>query len=123
MLLLANLLVHAATARDNHFRADRPRGYRNCVVRRGSVAKSGFNRGGPETPTFVPYHFVAAHGHTIFPTASGLADVNLRQVKPETKQVVADILAQKSGRPLTEDEQRPRRRSINSGLDSLDRME
>ena len=38
---------------------------------------------------FVPYHFVAGRREYEFPPpAPGLGEINLRQVKPETKQAV-----------------------------------
>ncbi len=83
-----------------------------------------FNRGGPELPTFVPYHFAAGpRTYDYPPPPAGLAEVNLRQVKPETKQAVAEILAHKLGRPLTDAEHQASTALDQLGLDSLDRME
>lgn len=83
-----------------------------------------YNRGGPETATFVPYHFAAGPRTYEFPPPdSGLTEVNLRQVKPETKDAVAEIIGHKLGRTLAEDEQKASTTLDQLGLDSLDRME
>jgi len=82
-----------------------------------------YNAGGPETPTFVPYHVLFGPRTFEFPTRSSLADADLSKVKPETRAAVADILADKLGRPLTDAEQKPETTLDQLGLDSLDRME
>jgi long-chain-fatty-acid--[acyl-carrier-protein] ligase len=82
-----------------------------------------YNAGDPEAPTYVPYHFLFGRRTFEFPKRVGLADADLGKVKPETREEVAHILADKLGRPLTDDEKRPETTLDQLGLDSLDRME
>lgn len=82
-----------------------------------------YNSSGPETPTFVPYHFLFGPRTHEFPKVQGLAAADLSRIKPETKEAVAQILADKLGRPLTADEQKPQTTLDQLSLDSLDRME
>jgi long-chain-fatty-acid--[acyl-carrier-protein] ligase len=82
-----------------------------------------YNTGGPEPPTFVPYHFLFGPRTYDFPKLTDLAGVDLSQVKAETKAAVAEILGDKLGRRLTADEQKAETGLDQLGLDSLDRME
>lgn len=82
-----------------------------------------YNRLGPETPTFVPYHFLFGPRQREFPRPVGLAEVNLAQIRPETRSAVAQVLADKLKRPLSAEEQKPETTLDQLGLDSLDRME
>jgi long-chain-fatty-acid--[acyl-carrier-protein] ligase len=82
-----------------------------------------YNEGGPEPPTYVPYHFLFGRRTFQFPDLSKAAAGDAGRVKPETKEAVAHILADKLGRPLTAEEQRPETALDHFGLDSLDRME
>ncbi len=54
---------------------------------------------------------------------ASLAEVDLGQLKPEVREAVAHIVADKLGRPLTEEEEKPETTFDQLGLDSLDRME
>ena len=51
------------------------------------------------------------------------AEIVSDQVRPETREAVAEILADKLGRPLTADELRPGVHLDDLGLDSLQRMD
>jgi acyl-CoA synthetase (AMP-forming)/AMP-acid ligase II/acyl carrier protein len=82
-----------------------------------------FNAGGPEEPAYVPYHFLFGPRTFEFPKVTGLAEADLSQVKPETREEVNHMIADKLGRPLTEAEQKPETTFDQLGLDSLDRME
>jgi long-chain-fatty-acid--[acyl-carrier-protein] ligase len=82
-----------------------------------------YNRDGPEKPTFVRYHFLLGSRSHDFPPPSGLAEMEWSQIKPATRQAVADIVAQKLGRPLGAADQEPSTRLDQLGLDSLDRTE
>lgn len=83
-----------------------------------------YNEGGPEKPTFVPYHFAfGPRSHEYPKPAGGLADVDLSQVKPQTREAVNEILSQQLKRPLTEDEKKPETTLDQLGMDSLERME
>jgi long-chain-fatty-acid--[acyl-carrier-protein] ligase len=82
-----------------------------------------YNPDGPEKPTYVPYHFLFGPRTYEFPAVGGLAGADPARVKPETREAVAHIVADKLGRPLTEGEQNPETTFDQLGLDSLDGME
>jgi long-chain-fatty-acid--[acyl-carrier-protein] ligase len=82
-----------------------------------------YNEGAPEKPTFVPYHFLVGPRTREFPPPPGLSDVDARQIKPETRAAVNQMLADKLGRDLPESERRAVTQLDALGLDSLDRME
>jgi long-chain-fatty-acid--[acyl-carrier-protein] ligase len=82
-----------------------------------------YNRDGSETPTFVPYHFMFGPRTYEFPPVEEQADIDLEEIKPETKQAISDIVSQKLGRPLSAEEQQPSTTLNVLGLDSLDGME
>src|SRR5206468_4050774 len=63
--------------------------------------------GTPETPTFVPYHFLLGPRTREFPTYQGLGDVDLTALKPETRQAVDEIISHKLDRPLSDAEKQP----------------
>ncbi|HEY7315721.1 MAG TPA: AMP-binding protein [Gemmataceae bacterium] len=78
---------------------------------------------GPETPTYVPYHFAFGRGSFEFPKLRSLEEVDPSQIKPEIREEVSHMIADKLGRPLTDDERSPNTTFDQLGLDSLDRME
>src|SRR5262249_50089390 len=80
------------------------------------------NAEGPEPPTYVPYHLAFGRRSYTFPPA-GAADPQLRQVSPETKNEVVQILERKLKRRLTEQERQPETVLSLLGMDSLDRMD
>ncbi|HEV3255710.1 MAG TPA: AMP-binding protein [Gemmataceae bacterium] len=123
--LLANLLVFAPRRRvhitvEPVDRAKLPELRRETLNR---WLEDWYNADGPESPTFVPYHFLFGPRTYEFPKISGLAEADLAKVKPETRAAVDDILADKLGRPLTDAERKPEITLDQLGLDSLDRME
>jgi long-chain-fatty-acid--[acyl-carrier-protein] ligase len=77
----------------------------------------------PETPTFVPYHFLFGARTYEFPGRTNLAEVDLSGVKAATKTGVAEIVADRLGRPLGPDELRPETTLDQLGLDSLQRQD
>jgi long-chain-fatty-acid--[acyl-carrier-protein] ligase len=77
----------------------------------------------PETPTFVPYHFVFGKRTHDFPSRLGPAEAHLGGVKPETMREVEEIVAHKLHRRLTETEKGPETTLDQLGLDSLDQMD
>jgi long-chain-fatty-acid--[acyl-carrier-protein] ligase len=81
-----------------------------------------YNAGGPETPSFVPYHFVFGQRTYEFP-AKAQADPQLSQVTPETKKEVLQILERKLKRRLTDKERNHDTVLSVLGMDSLDRMD
>jgi long-chain-fatty-acid--[acyl-carrier-protein] ligase len=82
-----------------------------------------YNEGGPEMPTFVPYHFLFGRRTHDFPALPTMGEVDLGRVKAVTKNAIAEILAERLHRPLTAAEQSPETTLETLGLDSLDRME
>jgi long-chain-fatty-acid--[acyl-carrier-protein] ligase len=85
--------------------------------------ESWYNRGGAEHPTFVPYHFLFGARTFEFPEPHALANADLGQIRPETKEAVNHLVGDKLGRPLSDREQQAETTFDQLGLDSLDRME
>lgn len=84
---------------------------------------AGANTWPGEHPTFVPYHFLfGPHGHD-FPPPYVDPVIDLSAVKPEVKQAVADLIAEKIKRPLTDAENQPGSTFLDLGIDSLDGMD
>jgi long-chain-fatty-acid--[acyl-carrier-protein] ligase len=124
-LLLANLLVFA------------PRRKVEITVERVDCGKmpqprrevlnpwleAWYNAGGPEAPTYVPYHFLFGPRTHEFPRPEGVDEADLERIKPETKTAVDHIVEDKLGRPLAAGERRAETTLDQLGLDSLDRME
>ncbi len=78
---------------------------------------------GPEQPTYVPYHFLFGRRTFAFPKMRSLAEVEPSQIKPEIREAIAHMIADKLGRPLSAEEMTPDTTFDQLGLDSLDRME
>jgi long-chain-fatty-acid--[acyl-carrier-protein] ligase len=124
-LLLANLLVFMPRRQVN-ITIERIDRQALPELRRETLnpwLEAWYNRGGAEAPTFVPYHFLLGPRTHDFPAVADLAVVDPQQIQPETRQAVADIVAQKLGRPLTQHEQQAQTQLDQLGLDSLDRAE
>ena len=62
-----------------------------------------YNQPDREKPTYVPYHLFLDRRQFEYPTLAPLKEVDLDRVTPETKSAVAQLLAEKLGRPLTRD--------------------
>jgi long-chain-fatty-acid--[acyl-carrier-protein] ligase len=82
-----------------------------------------YNSKGQSQPLFVPYHFLFGRREFEFPKLDGLGEVDLSKIKPETKEAINHLIADKLHRPLTEQEQKPETTLDQLGLDSLDRMD
>ena len=82
-----------------------------------------YNADGPEQPTYVPYHFLFGPRTFEFPKIGGTLEVDLSKIKPETREAVNQLIAEKLKRPLAESEQQASTTFGQLGLDSLDRME
>jgi long-chain-fatty-acid--[acyl-carrier-protein] ligase len=78
---------------------------------------------GAEKPTYVPYHFLFGRRTFEFPKLRSLEEADASQIKPEIREEVMDMIDQKLGRPLTDDELKADTTFDQLGLDSLDRME
>ncbi|MBX9583541.1 MAG: AMP-binding protein [Gemmataceae bacterium] len=127
-LLLANLVLFAPRRRvsvtvEAFPPGRRPEPTREAVNRWLQEWFNADTGGKPETPSFVPYHFLFGPRTAEFPPPRTAADLDLSKVKPATKQAVADILAEKLKRPLTEQENAADTTVMQLGLDSLDAME
>lgn len=82
-----------------------------------------YNEGGPETPKFVPFHFLFGPRTFEYPAAAVAGHVDLSKIEPATIRAVNAIIEEKLGRPLDEDQRRPELLLEELGLDSLDRGE
>jgi long-chain-fatty-acid--[acyl-carrier-protein] ligase len=127
LLLLANLVVFMPRRRVDVTvelldRSQLP------VLERDSVNRwfeAWYNAGGPERPTYVPYHFLFGPWTYEFPPTPAPAEgeIDPALIRPETRDAVAEMLADKLGRRLTADELHPGKHLDELGLDSLQRME
>jgi long-chain-fatty-acid--[acyl-carrier-protein] ligase len=125
LLLLANLLV-LTPRRKVDITVERIDRKKLPPLERAKINawfEAWYNAGGPERPTYVPYHFLLGPTTYQFPPAASLADIDLSRVKPETKQAVAQTLSEKLHRELTRDELEPETTLDQLGMDSLDRMD
>src|SRR5207248_161793 len=108
-LLLSNLLVFMPRRPVNmileHVGRDRLPEPRREVL--NPWLEKWYNQDGPETPTFIPYHFLFGRRTYEFPAHPGSAEVDLGAVKAETRTAIAGVLARKLNRALTDDEQKP----------------
>lgn len=78
--------------------------------------------GEQEKPTFVPYHFLFGASSREYPPFQADGEVDLSQIKPETRAEVNDLLAHKLKRPVGDDLKADTPLDA-LGMDSLDRME
>jgi long-chain-fatty-acid--[acyl-carrier-protein] ligase len=123
--LLANLLVFMPRRRvdvtlEPVERAKMPEPKRETL---NPWLEAWYNPEGPEQPTYVPYHFLFGRRTFDFPKYEVGGEVDLSKVTRETKAEIAQVLADKLGRPLNPAEQGPETTLDQLGLDSLDRME
>jgi long-chain-fatty-acid--[acyl-carrier-protein] ligase len=103
--------------------ADGAKAQRQEINRRFESWYNADTHGGPEQPTFVPYHFLFGPRTYQFPAAgTGVATADFSRVRPETWAEVVTVLERKLKRPLGADEQRPDTRLDALGLDSLETM-
>ncbi len=82
-----------------------------------------YNKEGPETPLFVPYHLFLGRRTYEFPKRRSLEGIDLEKIKPETQEGVFEILEKKLKRPLPDKEKEPDTTLDELALDSLDRMD
>ena len=79
--------------------------------------------GGPETPTYVPYHFALRPAQLRIPQADRPGRGRSEPDQAGDPRGGRHMIADKLHRPLTDDEQKPDATLDQLGLDSLDRME
>jgi long-chain-fatty-acid--[acyl-carrier-protein] ligase len=125
-LWAANLIVFAprrrATVTLEAFRPDeRPAATRAAI---NLWLEKWYNADTPrETPTFVPRHFLFGPSTHEYPPPPPPAEFDVSNVKPDTKSAIAQIVAEKLKRPLTERENSAETTFMQLGIDSLDAME
>jgi len=127
-MLLSNLLVFAPRRNitmtlESFGASERPPPDRLQLNRWLETWFNADTAGVPEAPTFVPGHFLFGPREFTFPPPAKLLDHDLSKVKPETKQAIAEILAEKLKRPLTDKENVAATTYSHLGIDSLDAME
>lgn len=71
----------------------------------------------------MPYHFLFGPRSHVYPPPGTVADLDLSAVKPEVKQAVAELIADKIKRPLSDAENAPETSFLALNLDSLDAMD
>ncbi|MGL6097801.1 MAG: AMP-binding protein [Fimbriiglobus sp.] len=125
-LLAANLLVLAPRRNVSVLMEPFPPGSRPEPTRdaMNRWLEDWFNAdGSPETPSFVPYHFLFGARSHEFPPPPQAAVIDPAKIKPATKLAVAEILSEKLKRPVGDEAQHPDTTFMALGLDSLDSME
>ncbi len=124
-LFLANLVVLMPRRRVTMTLEAFPAGQRPAPTREviNPWLDAWFNADVPaETPTFVPYHFaLGPRTHEFPPPAAPVASRG--DATEAVRKAVAEIVAEKTKRPLTPDEEKPERTFQELGIDSLDAMD
>jgi acyl-CoA synthetase (AMP-forming)/AMP-acid ligase II/1-acyl-sn-glycerol-3-phosphate acyltransferase/acyl carrier protein len=125
LLLLANLIVLAPRRRvaltvEEIDRSRLPELKRETL---NPFLEALYNEGGPEQPTYVPHHFLFGPRTYEFPPSAEDEGVSPDQLKPETRDAVLAMVAEKLNRPLTPAETAAETQLEQLGMDSLDRME
>jgi len=82
-----------------------------------------YNRPGPETPTFVPFHHLFGPREFQYPDLDTARLVDPSKIRPATVRAVNELIEEQVGRALTPEEQQPETTLDRLGLDSLDRMD
>ena len=82
-----------------------------------------YNTGGPEKPTYVPYHFLFGRRDFVWPSVGAAEGVDLALIRPETRAEVNELLSRKLKKTLNEADLQPETSLDQLGLDSLDRMD
>jgi acyl-CoA synthetase (AMP-forming)/AMP-acid ligase II/1-acyl-sn-glycerol-3-phosphate acyltransferase/acyl carrier protein len=82
-----------------------------------------YNREGPESPVFVPYHFLLGPREFQFPDLSHGEVAGAGRIKPATIQAVNEMIEESLGRPLDAEEKQAQVTLDRIGLDSLAGME
>lgn len=84
-----------------------------------------YNAGGPEHPTYVPYHFLSSRKDFDFPVLahSEEPEIDLKKIPVEVRDGIAEILKAQVPHPEAIGELTPETRLEDLGMDSLQRME
>jgi long-chain-fatty-acid--[acyl-carrier-protein] ligase len=123
--LLANLLFFAPRRQIDitleHFdRSQMPEPQRETL---NPWAEAWYNVGAPEKPTFVRRHFLFSPRTYAFPHLGSAEEIDLSPIKPQTRDAIHEMVAEKIRRPLTEAEKKPETGLDQLGMDSLERQE
>lgn len=87
------------------------------------MLEAWYNEGGAEEPSFVPYHVVLGPRQHEFPELGAQASFDLEKIKPATRVAVNEMVEERLGRPLADEERQADVPLDQLGLDSLDRMD
>ena len=82
-----------------------------------------YNREGPETPSFVPYHPLFGPRDYPFPDLDVAEQVDLEKLTPATIAAVNEMVEEHLGHPLSDEQKQASSTLDEIGLDSLDRMD
>lgn len=85
--------------------------------------ESWYNEPGLEEPAHVPYHSLFGSRQFEFPKPASSAAVQYKRISPGTRIAVRQMLVEKIGRDLSDEEGQPDITIEMLGLDSLERME
>ncbi|QEL15226.1 AMP-binding protein [Limnoglobus roseus] len=123
--LFANLILFSPRRRvamrlESFAAKDRPEPTREKL---NPWLEAWYNADGGEQPTFVPYHFLFGPRTIEFPPPVQGADLDVSKVKPQTIEMVKEIVEQQLKRPLTPEENKAETTFAQLGLDSLEGME
>ncbi|MFZ5828924.1 MAG: 1-acyl-sn-glycerol-3-phosphate acyltransferase, partial [Planctomycetota bacterium] len=82
-----------------------------------------YNRGGPREPVYVPCHRLFGPRDFAYPALTGSGLVDCSKVRPETRKAVNEMVEERLGRTLAEEEALADATLDVIGLDSLERMD
>ncbi len=124
-LLLANLIFFAPRRRVTMTveLADTARLAKMSREELNRYLEQWYNQPGQEEPTFVPAHFLFGPRRFEFPQRENNGVIDVSRIKASTKTAVREMVEERLGRRLTDEEHQPRTSLEHIGLDSLARME
>ena len=124
-ILLANLIFFAPRRRVHMTieRIDRSQLPDLSREKLNPFLEAWYNAPGPETPAYVPYHFLFGRKTFEFPDLSKKGEVDLAGVKQRTREQIAELIAEKLHGEPQGLEYQPATKLEQFALDSLDRME
>ncbi len=124
-LILANLVCFAPRRRVTMTVELADRGHLAGLSREklNRYLEDWYNREGPEQPVFVPSHFLFGPRQFKFPDLDVAEALDADQIKADTKAAVNEMVEERLGRPLADEERQAQTLLDQIGLDSLARME
>lgn len=82
-----------------------------------------YNRGEPDLPRFVPYHYLFGPSDFEFPDLTSTGQIDHSRIRPATIRTVNTIVEEHLKRSLSDEENQPETTLEQLGLDSLERMD